>query len=155
MTIITHNFVAFMKDKLNTLFEMAQSAGSNIREKAAAAGQAALDNTVQAIEKWLEEFPKIESYGLQVTAFSFTMGLAPSLEVELTGSHADFPPEKLTDILAENKPGSLTGMIFNAVKTAYRLHKKVAQTPEEPLIVKIRLSLSPEISVFVGRPKVC
>ncbi len=82
-------------------------------------------------------------------------GACSFLEVELTGSHTDFPLEKLADILAENKSGSLTGMMFNAVKTAYRLHKKVAQTPEEPLIVKIRLSLSPEISVFVGRPKVC
>lgn len=134
---------------------MAQNAGSNIREKAVAAGQAAMENTVQAIEKWLEEFPKIESYGLQVSNFAFIMGLSPSLEVELTGSHHSFPMEKLSEILLEHKSGSLTGMVFNAVKTAYRLHGKIAQTPEEPLIVKIRLSLSPEISVFVGRPFVC
>lgn len=144
-----------MKDKLNFLFESAKSAGSVIREKAVAAGQAAMDGTVQAIEKWLEEFPKIESYGLQVSNFAFVMGLAPSLEVEMTGSHFSFPPEKLTEILAENKSSSLTGMVFTAVKTAYRLHGKIAQTPEEPLIVKIRLSLSPEISVFVGRPNIC
>jgi hypothetical protein len=46
-------------------------------------------------------------------------------------------------------------MVFSAIKTAYRLHAKIAQTLEEPLIVKIRLSLSPEISVFVGKPFVC
>ncbi len=145
-----------MKDKFNfdSLLEMAQSAGSNIREKAVAAGQAAVDNTIQAIEKWLEEFPKIEAYGLQVSNFSFTMGLMPALEVELLGSHFSFPQEKISEILADNKTGSLTWMVFNAVKTAYRLHGKIAQTLEEPLIVKIRLSLSPEISVFVGRPNV-
>lgn len=145
-----------MKDKLNidTLLEMAQNAGSQIREKAVAAGQAAMDNTVHAIEKWLEDFPKIEAYGLQVSNFSFSVGLMPALEVELSGSHFSFPPEKLSEILTENKTGSLTWMVFNAVKTAYRLHEKIARTREEPLTVKIRLSLSPEISVFVGRPNV-
>lgn len=144
-----------MKDKLNSLFESAKNTGAVLREKAVAAGQAAMDSTVQAIEKWLEEFPKIESHGLQVSNFAFVMGLTPSLEVEMTGSHFSFPPEKLAEILAENKSGSLTGMVFNAVKTAYRLHGKVAKTREEPLIVKIRLSLSPEISVFIGRPNIC
>lgn len=145
-----------MKDKLNidTLLEMTRNAGSSIREKAVAAGQAAMDNTILAIEKWLEEFPKIEGYGLQVSNFSFAVGLMPALEVELSGSHFSFPPEKLSEILAENKTGSLAWMVFNAVKTAYRLHEKIAKTREEPLIVKIRLSLSPEISVFVGRPNV-
>ena len=144
-----------MKDKLNFLLDSAKTAGFAIREKAVAAGQAAMDSTVQAIEKWLEEFPKIESHGLQVSNFAFVMGLTPSLEVEMTGSHFSFPPEKLAEILAENKSSSLTGMVFNAVKTAYRLHGKVAKTQEEPLIVKIRLSLSPEISVFIGRPNIC
>jgi hypothetical protein len=44
-------------------------------------------------------------------------------------------------------------MIFSAVKTTYRLHSKIAPVKEDPLIVKIRLSLSPEISVSVGAPK--
>lgn len=144
-----------MKDKLNSLLESAKNTGAVLREKAVAAGQAAMDSTVQAIEKWLEEFPKIESHGLQVSNFAFSMGLAPSLEVEMTGSHFSFSAEKLSEILSENKSGSLTWMVFNAVKTAYRLHRKIAKTREEPLIVKIRLSLSPEISVFVGQPNIC
>lgn len=92
---------------------------------------------------------------MQVTNFAFVMGLSPALEVELSSSHVNFPPEKLAEILAAHKSGSLTGMVFSAIKTAYRLHAKIAQTLEEPLIVKIRLSLSPEISVFVGKPFVC
>lgn len=144
-----------MKEKLNTLFETAQHAGTFIKGKAAEAGQAVLDKTIIAIEKWLEEFPKIESYGLRVTNFAFIMGLSPALEVEMRGSHESFPPEKLAEILDAHKSGSLTGMVFTAIKTAYRLHGKIAQTLEEPLIVKIRLSLSPEISVFIGKPFVC
>lgn len=144
-----------MKEKINALLETAQQAGNLLKEKAANAGQAAVDSTVQAIEKWLEEFPRIESYGLQVSNFAFVMGLSPALEVELSGSHAVFSAEKIAAILEENKPNSLTAMIFGAIKTAYRLHDKIASTREEPLIVKIRLSLSPEISVFVGRPHIC
>ncbi len=144
-----------MKEKLSTLFESVQNAGNVLKEKTAGMSQAALEHTVSAIEKWLEEFPKIEAYGLQVTNFAFVMGLSPALEVELSGSHVSFPPEKLAEILAAHKSGSLTGMVFGAIKTAYRLHAKIAQTLEEPLIVKIRLSLSPEISVFVGKPFVC
>jgi hypothetical protein len=143
-----------MKDHLNSLFESAKNAGSMLKEKAAAAGQATMESVVQAIEKWLEEFPRIESYGLQVRTFGFTMGLNPSLEVEMTGSHTSFPPEKITAILKENKAGSLTSMVFTAIKTTYKLHTKIANTPEDPLIIKIRLALSPEIAVFIGRPKV-
>jgi ParB-like chromosome segregation protein Spo0J len=144
-----------MKEKWSTFFESAQGAGTFLKQKAAGVSQAALERTISAIEKWLEEFPKIEGYGLQVTNFAFVMGLSPALEVELSSSHVNFPPEKLAEILAAHKSGSLTGMVFSAIKTAYRLHAKIAQTLEEPLIVKIRLSLSPEISVFVGKPFVC
>jgi hypothetical protein len=139
---------------IQDIFETAKNTGAVLREKAAAAGQAAFENTLQAIEKWLEEFPKIESYGLRVSNFAFTMGLSPSLEVELKGERADFPAERLAEIIAEHKSGSLTGMVFSAVRTAYKLHAKIAQTPDDMLLVKIRLSLSPEISVFIGKPRV-
>lgn len=140
-----------MKDTLNNLFETAKNAGSMLREKATEVGQGAVDSTIAAIEKWLEEFPRIEAYGLKVSGFSFIMRISPSLEVELKGKHADFGPERLDAILAENKTTSLTGMLFTAIRTAYRLHGKIAQAPQDPLIVKIRLSLSPEISVFIGK----
>lgn len=141
-----------MKEKLNALFETAQNAGAFLKDKASSAGQAALDRTISAIEKWLEEFPKIESYGLKVYNFGFVMGLSPALEVDMRGSHTSFSPEKLAEILEAHKSSSLTSMVFSAIKTTYRLHGKIAQTLEEPLIVKIRLSLSPEISVFMGKP---
>ncbi len=141
-----------MKDKLSAIFESAQQAGNILKEKTAGLSQAALDHTIAAIEKWLEEFPKIEGYELKISNFGFIMGLSPALEVEMRGSHGSFPPEKLAEILAAHKSSSLTWMVFSAIKTTYRLHGKIAQTLEEPLIVKIRLSISPEISVFVGRP---
>lgn len=143
-----------LKEQLNTLFQTAMEAGEKIRGKAAAAGQATMDNVIQRIEKWLEEFPKIESYGLRQTSFAFSMSISPSLEVELQGKNSDFPAERLAEILAESKSTSLSFMIFSAVKTTHRLHRKIAQVPDELLIIRIRLSISPEISVNVGRPRV-
>jgi len=142
-----------MKEHLNALFETAKQTGEFLKEKAGTAGQAAADSIVSAIEKWLEEFPKIESYGLEIRTFGFTMGLSPALEVEMVGNHATFTPEHLAKILSENKSGSLTGMIFSAVKTTYKLHGKIAKTPDDPLIIRIKLALSPEIAVFIGRPR--
>lgn len=143
-----------MKDAFKSFLDSAKTTGSMFQEKASALGQAAVDNTIFAIEKWLEEFPKIEAYGLKVTNFSFAMRISPSLEVELRGKHESFPPERLAEILAENKSSSLTGMVFNAVKTTYRLHSKISSTKDDPLIVRIRLAISPEIVVFIGAPKV-
>lgn len=143
-----------MKETFSSLLDTARHAGEKIREATNAAGQAVADKTLQTIENWLEEFPRIESYGLQITNFAFKMGLSPSLDTEFTGSHYSFPKERLAEILAENKATSLTGMVFNAIKTAYYLHGKIASTLEEPLIVKIKLSLTPEISVFIGKPDI-
>ena len=140
-----------MKDTFNNLLE---NAGALLREKAAGSGQAALDTTLQGIEKWLEEFPKLEAYGLRVSTFAFVVGLSPALEVELRGEQSSFTPERLAAILAENKSTSLVGMVFNAVRTTYRLHAKIAKVPDESLTVRLRLSITPEISVFVGRPRV-
>ena len=140
-----------MKDTFSSFFE---NASSMLREKAADAGQAAWDKTIQAIEKWLEEFPKLEGYGLRVSNFGFVVGISPALEVELQGEHANFSTERLNKILAENKTTSLTGMVFNAVRTAYRLHAKIAKAPSEHLTVRLRLAITPEISVFLGKPRV-
>lgn len=140
-----------MKEQLTSLLDNARAAGALVREKAAAAGQATMGSVISAIEKWLDEFPRTMSYGLELRTFGFVMGLSPSLEVELVGSHSSFPLERIDEILAENKSTSLTGMIFAAVRTTYRMHQKVSPQLDDPLIIKIKLALSPEISVFIGR----
>ncbi len=143
-----------MKETWSSIFESAKQAGSVLREKASEASQSAIDSTLSSIEKWLEEFPKIEAYGLSISSFSFIMRLSPSLDIELKGNHSDFPMSKLDEIIQENKTTSLSGMVFTSIRTAYRLHAKIAQQPEDLLLVKIRLSLSPEISVFIGKLRV-
>lgn len=143
-----------MKEKLNTILESAKAKGSALKEKAAAGGQEAMAKMIGAMDKWLVEFPHIESYGLEVKNFMLNMSLSPSIEMELVGTCAAFPPTRLTEIMQENKPSSLTYMIMKAIHTTYQLHDKVTQYIEDPLIIKIRISLSPEISVFLGQPRI-
>jgi hypothetical protein len=57
-----------MNEKWNALFETVKSTGANLKDMVAEKGQAAMDSTIEAIEKWLEEFPKIESYGLSISS---------------------------------------------------------------------------------------
>lgn len=139
-----------MKKQLDSLIETAMNAGATLREKAAGVGQSAMEGTLEAIERWLEEIPRIESYGLKVSSSSFVMRLSPSLDIEMRGQHALFPPARLEEILAQQKTASLSGMVFTAMRTAYRLHSKIAPAPQEEMVIKIRLSLSPEISVIIG-----
>lgn len=143
-----------MKTKFNQLLDDAKSAGNKIKEKASEIGQAASDKVVTTMEHWLEEFPRIESYGLKISSFSFIMAISPKIEIEMIGSHADFSAKRLDEIIAELNGSSLSAMIFKAIRTTYSLHRKVAQELEDPLIVKIRLSITPEVSVFIGRPMI-
>ncbi len=143
-----------MKIEVNSFLESAKTASDKLREATSAAGQAVKDKTLQSFDRWLEEFPRVESYGLEITNFGFKMGLSPSVDLELQGPHIAFPKARLDEIIAENKSTTLTNMIFSAIRTTYGMHNKVASMLEEPLFVKIRISLSPEISVFIGKPVV-
>ncbi|HMX41138.1 MAG TPA: hypothetical protein PK971_05370 [Saprospiraceae bacterium] len=143
-----------MKKQLENLIETAMSAGATLREKAAGVGQSAVEGTLEAIERWLEEIPRIEGYGLKVSSFTFVMRLSPSLDIEMRGKQADFSAARLDHIVAQQKTASLSGMVFTAMRTAYRLHSKVALAPHEDVVVKMRLSLSPEISVIIGERSV-
>jgi hypothetical protein len=82
------------------------------------------------------------------------LGLSPSLEVELTGSVGACTTERLDEILSEKDQNSTVKWIFQAIRTTVVLHSKANASHIEPLIVKIRVRLSPEIQVFVGRPMV-
>lgn len=139
-----------MKKQLDTLLETALHAGAALREKAAGVGQSAMESTLEAIEGWMEEIPRIEAYGLKMSSFAFIMRLSPSLDIELRGQHADFTPAHIDDILSRHKTTSLVGMVFTAMRTAYRLHARIAPAPQEQVVIKLRLSLSPEILVIIG-----
>ena len=128
-----------------------QDAGDIIKEQAASLGEGAKERSNQLIEDWLKIFPKLEIYGLEITSFALSVTLSPALEVELIGKHEDFTQERLQTIISENKNAALLS-VFNTIKTTYNLHRRTYALVKDPLIVKIKIRISPEIKVYIGQP---
>lgn len=138
-----------MIDKIKqTIKELSET----MQEQASSFGTGAKEKSYQIIEDWLQIFPKLEIYKLEITSFSLGVAISPSLEVELLGNHEDFTQERLQQILAENKGNTGISLVFNTIKTAYSLHRKTYAEVKPPLIVKIKIRISPEVRVFIGEP---
>lgn len=123
-----------------------------LKEQAVNLGEGAKEKSYKIIEEWLQVFPKLEAYNLKITSFSLGVAISPSVEVELVGKHADFNKERLNEILAENKNSAALLSVFNTIKTTYSFHEKIDAELKDPLIIKIKIRISPEIKVFVGEP---
>lgn len=87
-----------------------------------------------------------------INSLSLGVSLNPILEVELIGSHPDFSTERVDKILQENKGNAAMTTVFTTIKTTYNFHRRTLADLREPLIVKIRVKLSPEVRVFIGEP---
>jgi hypothetical protein len=137
---------------LDKLKKSVQDAGEALKEQAHALGDSVKEKGYKLIEEWISVLVKLESYGFEVTSFSLSVAISPALEVEMMGRHADFGPERLHQILADHprNPGLLS--VINTIKTTYNFHKKLCSQLRDPLIVKIKIRISPEISVFIGQP---
>ncbi|MCI5083824.1 MAG: hypothetical protein MRY78_19150 [Saprospiraceae bacterium] len=129
-----------------------REASDIIKDQASNISEGAKERSYKLIEEWLEVFPKLEIYGLEITSFAMGVGLNPSLEVELKGNHKDFGPERLEKILEENKTNTTVSSVFKTIKTTYKLHRRIYATLSDPLIVQVKIRLSPEIKVFIGQP---
>jgi len=129
-----------------------QDASESIREQAVNIGEGAKEKTYHLIEEWLQVFPKLEVYGLEITSFALTVALSPALEVELRGEHAKFTKERLEEIINETRKSAALASVFTTIRTAYNLHRRTYANLSDPLIVKIRIRLSPEIKVYIGKP---
>lgn len=129
-----------------------QDASESIMDQASNLGEGAKEKTNKLIDDWMLVFPRLEAYGLEITSLSLGVALSPSLEVEMKGKHENFTQERLQQILDSNKNNAAITSVFSTVKTAYNLHRKIYASQREPLIVKVRIKLSPEIKVFIGEP---
>jgi len=129
-----------------------REAGEAVKEQASILGEGAKEKSYQLIEEWLKIFPKLEKYGLKITSFALSIALSPALEVELKGSHQDFSAERLRDILKDCAGNTALLSVLNTVKMTYDFHRKIYAELREPLIVKIRIKITPEIKVFIGEP---
>lgn len=138
---------------IDKLIKTLQEAGGTIKEQAAGLGSGAKEKTYAIIEDWLQIFPKLEAYGLKVESFALGVAISPSVEVDLRGKHEDFTTDKLAIISSDSEQSDAAlRMVISTIKTAYSLHQRVSDDLQDPLIVKIRIKLSPEVKVFIGEP---
>ena len=138
-----------MIDKIKKAF---LEATEMIKEQASTLGEGAKEKSYQVIEEWLKVFPQLEINGLEVTSFALSVALSPALEVELKGSHKDFTEDKVNQIIEENRKSTGLLTVMNTIKTTYALHRKTYANLNDPLIVKVKIRLSPEIKVYIGQP---
>ncbi len=138
-----------MIDKLKKTF---QEASELLKQQASALGEGAKEKSYQLIEEWLQIFPRLEVYGLEMTSFALSVAISPALEVEFKGRHEDFPADRINEILTENRRSPALLSVFNTIKTTYGLHRRVYGSLNDPLIVKIKIKISPEIKVYLGQP---
>ena len=137
---------------IDKIVKTLQDAGESLREQAGNLGTGAKEKTYQLIDDWLKVFPQLEIYGLKVESFALGVALSPSLEVDLKGSHKDFSMQRLEEILANPDSTCARRTVISTIKTTYSLHRRIYADLQDPLIVKIRIRLSPEVKVFIGEP---
>lgn len=126
-----------------------------IKEQATTLGDTAKEKSYQIIEDWVEIFPILEEYGLEIKSVGLSVSISPALEVEMRGEHANFPKARIEEILEENKklPGRTAVVsVFSTISTTYNLHRRMNARLHAPLIVKVKVKLSPEINVVIGEP---
>jgi hypothetical protein len=137
-----------MIDRLKKAFQEASDA---IKEQAGSLGENAKERGYQYIEEWLQIFPRMQGYGLEMVNFSLTVALSPSLEVEMRGRHQDFTPEHVEKILKDNKGSAAMVSVFTTVKSTYTLYKSTGNPLNDPLIIRLKIKITPEIKVTIGQ----
>ncbi len=127
-------------------------AGEVIKEQAAALGDAAKQKGYDIIGDWISILPKLKSYGFEVSFFSLSVSINPTLEVELVGEAEKFDMEYIEKLLEESKGSTPLNLVFTSIKTTHQFHQRAELETLNPLCVRIRVRLSPEIRVSYGEP---
>ncbi len=104
------------------------------------------------MDPWISVLPKLEAYGFKTTFFGLSVSINPTLEIEMQSKADAFPLERVQAILDESKASTPVHLLFNAVKSTMLLHHMAKIERLDPLTVKIRVKLSPEIRVSFGVP---
>ncbi len=137
---------------IEKVWKSIQEASGLLLEQADQLGKGARDKAYQLIEDWLAVFPRLEEAGLTMTSFSMGIALSPSLDVEFRGEHARFTSDRLDELLEKHRESTALTSVFKTIKTTYRLHQRLDSPLQDPLILKIKIRLSPEIKVYLGEP---
>ncbi len=125
-----------------------------VNDLAGTVSDGAKEKTLQLMEDWLEIFPQLAEYGLEITSFSMGLALSPSLNVELLGSHENWSDAAIAERLAAHKGETAITMVLSTIRTAYRLQRQTKAPLKDPLILKITVKITPEVRVVLGLPLV-
>jgi hypothetical protein len=123
-----------------------------MNDLAGTVSEGAKERTLNLIEDWLEIFPQLAEYGLEITSFSMGLALSPSLNVELLGTHENWSDEAIAERLAVHKGETAITMVLSTIRTAYRLQRQTKAPLKDPLILKITVKITPEVRVVLGLP---
>jgi len=134
------------------LGDLWNAARQGVSDLAGSVGDGAREKTLQMIEDWLEIFPTLAEYGLEITSFSMGLAISPSLNVELLGNHEDWSEEAIADRIDNHKGETALTMVLSTIRTAYRLQQKTKAPLKDPLILKVIVRISPEVRVVLGLP---
>lgn len=127
-------------------------ATSFLKDQASNIGDSAKEKAYYLINEWMSVFPKLEEYGLEMTSFALSVAISPGLEVEMTSLHERFTMQRIEEILKECKQKPALQSVFTTIKSTYNLYDRMGKPYQDPLIIKIRIRLSPEIRVYIGQP---
>lgn len=123
-----------------------------IGDLSASMSEGAKERTLEIIEDWLQIFPQLAEYGLEITSFGMGLAISPSLNVELLGEHDNWGDEAIAERLAAHKGEAAITMVLSTIRTAYRLQRQTKSDLRDPLILKISVKISPEVRVVLGQP---
>ena len=129
-----------------------QQATGVLKEQALSLGDAAKAKGNSIVDEWISNIPGMEAHGLKVYYFSLGVSISPVLELEMKGDPDDFSMGKINGILAEVKGNTPLTLVFTSIKTMAQLNERAKLEPNDPLIVCLRVRLSPEIKVSFGVP---
>lgn len=136
---------------IDKILKTIQETGETLKQQTSQLSSGARDKAFAVIDDWLAVFPKLNAYGLVTESFAMGVAISPCLEVDLVGTHDDFTMDKLEQMIAEAEETSLR-TVLSTIKTTYSLHRKIGAELREPLIVQVRIRISPEVKVFIGEP---
>lgn len=137
---------------LPNLSQELSTRGAGILSRLASLKNFGLRSGNRLINSWLEILPVLERAGFEIKCFVMGYSINPSLEVELVGRRQEFTDERLKELLDASTPNAMLTSVWHAVRTTLNVYRKTDSTPQDELVVIIKVKLSPEIKVYVGQP---
>ncbi len=106
---------------------------------------------VEEIDQLMEEFksavPVFTASGFSVANFQIDINTPPSLMIRIVGDITAIDTEALQTYIDENPDKKLMTVVLKGFQTAFKFQEKIAAIGMQYVIVDIKLSITPSITV--------